>query len=89
MERSPRPRARRPNDRGIFMKLAAIHMFAITALGNPVVIPIHRGAYGDAGDKRHEELIEMKGDLIVPLQVGESYPIEERESGVAPLTPVP
>lgn len=64
-------------------------IFAISALGNPTVIPIHRGVYGDSGSDRLEELIQRKGDLIVPLGVGESFPIEERESEVAPLTPVP
>ncbi len=64
-------------------------LFAISALGNPTVIPVHREAYGNSQSDRLEELIELKGDLVIPLGVGESFPIEERETGVAPLTPVP
>ena len=64
-------------------------MFAISALGNPTVIPVHQETYGDPRSDRLKELIGFKGNLIVPLAVGESFPIEEREAGVAPLTPVP
>jgi len=64
-------------------------MFAISALGNPTVIPVHRETHGNSQSDRLEELIEFKGDLIIPLEVGESFPVEEREAGVAPLTPVP
>jgi L-ascorbate metabolism protein UlaG (beta-lactamase superfamily) len=52
---------------------------ATVDLGMPHVIPIHRGAY-DVGTRRLEgdwiaEMSAALGPMVVPLEVGESYPL--------------
>ncbi len=64
-------------------------IFAVAGLGVPYVVPMHLGAY-DGKSKRlgprwRAELVDALGSTVIPLEIGESFPLTQVERDSAGL----